>query len=495
VVRTYGNWRRPISPGLWGLGTGWTFGLVGGVGFGLIVALVGGFLAAVVWEAVMGIIAAIAIWKDHSGRPYSQSVTTHLAFSKAKKAGATVARRGPLTPEGNYKLPGIIGTTRCTEQVDDRDQAYALLSYPTGHHSVAFEMRPEGVANVDQRDINASVARWGLFLGGLSEVAGLTGAQVIIETAPDTGQRLEATIKGQRTENPPPITDDIMKKLIKTYPSTSATVRSWGTVSFDERKRLPGKRDRDPRRRADVLAESLSGELPHLMQQLTGTGAGRSSLIDVQGLCEIARVSYDPHSADALDAVLAGQEQQWSLDWNSVGPVADEDCKDYYEHDGCFSMSWVMTKPPTSGSRETVLNRLLQPTNGIMRKRVALLYRPMPLAQVSTTAEKDHSSAIFHKNAAAKPTARQAKSVSAAERTEQEVADGAGLEDFVIVSTVTIDSKDKLKFAKDTMRTLPATARMQMRPCYGFQAAAFALTLPFGFDPKRHMSKTSAGRK
>jgi hypothetical protein len=494
-VRTYGNWRRTQSPGLWGLGTGATFTLLGLCGAGLLVALTLGIIPALAWELGVAVVAVVLLWRDFSGRPYSRTAGAWIAWKRADREGATSLVQGPLAPVKDFKLPGVLRYTKLSEWADGSGRLFSLLTYRNGMHTVPFECRPDGTANVDQPDIDQMVARFGLWEAQLSELAGLVAAEFIVETSPDTGKRLAQALDTQEAPSASPVAKVVMTKVAAEYPASTATIRTWGSVTFSEKVRLGVRRDRSPEARTRAMAESLAPEIPHLINSLRGTGAGRTTPIDQQGLCEIVRVSYDPDAADALDAAVLDSRSIQALNWDQVGPVAQHDGWDVYRHDGCHTITHVMTVAPRSIVHEDFLNRLMEPTPGIMRKRVAIKLRPLPLEKAGDAAEKDHSTALFQRNAAAKKTARHHGAVRAAEQSAAEVAGGAGLSDFVVVTSMTVGPKEDLRHAVAQMRILTATARLRTRRMYAQQGLGFAASLPVGFDPVAHMSTSGKGRK
>lgn len=495
-ARTYGNWRKAQTAGLWGLGTGSTLTLIGGITVGGLILLFGGLIPAVVWGLGLTVVAAGMLARDFSGRPYARTVSTQLAYANAKRKGQTVTLVGGLTPATDAALPGILGTTRLGEYVDPRGRLFSMISYRDGHHTIPFECHPNGIMNVDQGDVDLMVARYGQWLAQHGETQGLVAAEIIIETAPDSGQQLAHTLTSQSCESPPPVSKIVMDKIGATYPSHTATVRAFASVTFAEKGRLHDRKGKIDVR-ADAMARSLAPDIAVISDRLRGTGAGTTNPLDNQGLCEVMRVSYDPHAAEALDSARLNGDRPYSLGWGHVGPVAQDDRKEVYYHDGCWTITHVMTIPPRSTVTEDVLNRLLAPSTDarILRKRVAIKYWPIPLEKVADTAEKDHTTAVFQRNAAGRKTSSHHAAVDTTLQATHEVSRaGAGLSGFAIVVSMTVGREEDIVAARDALRILPPTARLKMRPCYGYMAAGAAATLPVGFDPNRHMAKHS-GRK
>ena len=105
-----------------------------------------------------------------------------------------------------------------------------------------------------------------------------------------------------------------------------------------------------------------------------------------------------------------------------------------------MSRSWVACEAPRGTVRCGVLRSLLEPSPRIARKRVAVLYRPLSPAASARVVEADRRTAHFM---AASTTglvnARASTAVRAAEQAAAEEASGAGLVEFGLVATATVD--------------------------------------------------------
>lgn len=242
------------------------------------------------------------------------------------------------------------------------------------------------------------------------------------------------------------------------------------------------------------MGRDLAARLPNLTQNLQATGAGAATPLSAQQLCEVVRVAYDPAAAVLFDeAKLAGETVP--MRWHDVGPVAHEATWNGYFHENAFSALWEMTTAPQGNVQSGVLARLLAPHNDITRKRVTLLYRPIDAAQAAAIVESDIRAAEFRVSATAKPSARDVRSTRAAAATAQAEASGAGLTMFGMVVTATVSDMSKEADARATVDNLSPTARLRLRPVYGSQDSSFALGLPLGLVPRKHMSAPSQMRE
>ena len=92
---TYGNWRKPQSPGVAGLGLLGTGILLVGM-LAVIVLLAVSVVAAVVGAAVLAMALAPLVYRDRHGRNGVQKLTSRLAWSAGRPRGWRTYRSGPL---------------------------------------------------------------------------------------------------------------------------------------------------------------------------------------------------------------------------------------------------------------------------------------------------------------------------------------------------------------------------------------------------------------
>jgi len=481
--RTYGNWRRPQSAGLGG------FGMLGtGVIFaGMIFTIVGFKVFGVIGAAVALIPAAITLLllsrKDRHGFNWGQRLLVRFASARSKRHGSHLYRSGPLgrTPWGRYQLPGVSARSRLWEAMDSYGRPFALLHIPTtNHYTVVIECQPDGAALVDQNQIDQWVAGWGQYLARLGGEPGVEGASVVVETAPDSGSKLDREVELHIDESAHPLAKQMLRETANTYPSNSSDIRAWITTT------LKGVTPAGKRRSIEEVARELQSKMPNWVSAVATTGGGAAHPVSAAELCEIVRAAYDPSSAELIEEAHARGEEV-ELDWSDVGPVAHETHYDCYRHDGAWSVTWAMTWPPRGLSYSDVLTRLLSPHGAVDRKRVTLLYRPIEPGVAAGIVEADKRNADFRVSAQSRPTARALTDQKAAHAAAQEEARGAGLTNFGMLVTATVFGKDGLAEAKAAINNLGAGARVLLRPQYGSQDSAFAAALPLGLILPRHL--------
>jgi hypothetical protein len=275
----------------------------------------------------------------------------------------------------------------------------------------------------------------------------------------------------------------VLREVVDSYPLGSATIRAWVALT------LTGSA-RGRRRSSDEFARELGTRLPGLTQRLHGTGAGAARPVSAQELCEITRSAYDPQAARVIqDAYASGALPR--LSWADVGPAAAEASWGAYRHDGAVSVSWAMSAAPRGEVHSGVLWKLLAPHPEIARKRVSLLYRVLDPGVAARIVEADKRNADFRVNSAQRPSEHALREQRSALATAQEEARGAGLVDFGLIVTATVESDaqgaERLAEAEAAVENLAATARLTLRRMYGSQDSAFVAGLPLGLVLARHL--------
>lgn len=483
-VRTYGNWRRPTSPGLMGLGSFGTAVLLLGLVFVVITVMVAGLLKAVIAGGVLGVVLLTLLTKDRHGRNAVSRAGARGAWWAARSRGSHLYRSGPLGRAlwGTYQLPGLAAPTRLSEHTDSYGRRFALLYTPaTGNVAIVIGAEPDGASLVDQEQIDVWVADWGQWLAGLGDEPGVEAASVTIETAPDTGTRLRREVAMNIDSDAPAFAQAMLAEVVDRYPHGSSTVKAYIAITFATSTRQGGKK-----RTVDEIGRELASRLPGLTQTLQATGAGVAHPLTAQELCEAIRVAYDPVAAVLIDEAHAAGETP-ELSWPDVGPTAAEASWGGYRHDSAYSVTWSMTTAPRGVVQSGVLARLLAPHRDIARKRVTMLYRPIDAAKAAALVEADLRAAEFIHTSTSKPAARDVLAVRAAAATANEEASGAGLVNFGLLVTATVLDRAGEADARAAIDNLSATARLRLRPVYGSQDSAFAAALPLGLILPKHI--------
>lgn len=204
-VRTYGNWRKPTSSGILGLGAVGTAILFVGSIVVILVMMTQGLLEAFLTAVGVGMVLLLLLMKDQHGRNALSRISNRIGWWSARSRGTNVYRSGPAgqSPWGTNQLPGLAAPMRLSEHHDSYNRPFALLFTPRGSsYSVVISTEPDGASLVDQEQIDVWVADFGHMLANLADEPGLEAASVTIETAPDSGHDYAG--KSSRTLTPTP---------------------------------------------------------------------------------------------------------------------------------------------------------------------------------------------------------------------------------------------------------------------------------------------------
>ncbi|MFJ2257210.1 SCO6880 family protein [Streptomyces sp. NPDC087844] len=480
VHPTYGNWRRPRRPGLGPLGLLGTFGVFGGLVLTLLVSLVSLVAALFVLFPLAAVIVPLMV-RTRDGRNLYQLLGLRVGWLRRRSKGSHLYVSGPLStrPGGRFGPPGLLSRLTMSEGRDAYDRPFGVLHHPGRNtYTIVLGCDPDGGSLVDPDQTDVWVAAWGQWLARLSQEPQLKGACVVVETAPDSGTRLANEVLPRIRQDAPAAAQAVMREVVERYPSASSEMNTYIALTYGV---LPGQR----RQQSDIVTE-LAMRIPGLLGGLVGAGGGSAAPLSAERIAEVVRIAYDPDIAgDVLDA--RARYGATGLDWEDAGPAAAVEAVDAYQHDSGISRTWLLTLAPRGTVGSNVLRGLLEAAPNTRRKRVALLYRPIDPGTSARIVEADRRAAQFMATSGkGMVQARAASEMRAAEQTAAEEAAGAGLVEFSLMVTVTVDTQEQLADAAVTVRNLQAAARLSLRPADRMQAAAFTCTLPLGILPWEH---------
>ncbi|MEV8504185.1 SCO6880 family protein [Actinoplanes sp. NPDC051475] len=476
-ARTYGNWRRPRKAGLGSLGLVGTIGMFGGLVVVLLASLISLEAAFIVFLPIALALVPLAL-RTQDGRNVYNLMSIRIGWTRRKAKREHLYVSGPLSarPGGRFRPPGMLSKVTMLEGRDPYDRPFGVLHHRYRNlYTIVLGCEPDGGSLVDADQVDIWVALWGDWLSRLAHEPGLRGASVVVETAPDPGTRLATEVLTRISPDAPPAARAVMEEVVERYPDASSEMNTYITLTYG----LPGGQKRGTE---DVLTD-LALRIQGLVSGLVSAGGGAAEPLSAERIAEVVRVAYDPAvSADVLD--IRARHGGTGLDWSDAGPAATVESVNAYRHDSGVSRSWLLTLAPRGTVRSSVLRTLLDPAPSIRRKRVALLYRPIDPATSAKIVEADRRAAQFMANSTkGLVRARAASEVDAAEQTASEEAAGAGLVEFSMVVTVTVDSAEDVADADVTMRNMLGATRLAMRPADRMQAAAFSCALPVGILP------------
>lgn len=478
----YGNWRRPRTAGLGKLNFVTTLVMFVGLGVTVLLMLTAGLMPAVIAAAVFLVMVGATLFEDADGNGVGLRLVTRVGWWRTRRAGAHLYRSGPLgrADFGRFRAPGILARSSLVEGRDAFGRPFALVRMPaTGHYALVFVCEPSDTYGVDDPVIDQWVANFGGWLAKLGEQRDVRAAAVTIETCPSTGAEFRDSLDRRRDPSAPVHSRRVVDEL-REQGAGGSVIRGWASVTFTEQKAGGGKRTEDQ------MLRDVAIRVPGYAADLVATGAGSVRAATASELCEMVRVSYDPASA-ALFEQARTSGQRVDLAWDEVGPAASQASWGSYQHDSGRSITWAMSGAPRGHVTSGVLTRLLQPVEGIERKRVTLLYQPLAPVQAVNAVESDLRNAA-NRGANARASTRTKQEVAAAQQSASEEAQGAGVVDFGLLVTATVTGEQDLAWARTVVLDAAGSSRMRLRVVNGSQDSAFAASLPLGVVLPEHVT-------
>lgn len=514
--RTYGNWRKPSSPGLPRLGLLGTAAALGALVLVMFAQITAGLPAASAMALLCLAGLAPLAWRNRAGRTGWQVLLAKLAWRlghRRRQHLYLAALTGPF-PFGRTRLPGLLANTALLRGVSAHGEEFALVHLPsTKHYAVLIRCDPEGSQLVDVETVDEWVACWGGWLSSLGHEGSLDACSVTIETAPDPGSRLAAEIDGMLLDTAPALSRAVLTEAAASYPHGSATLNAYVTLTFSARRVLhteaegvltrpstgaPAEPNHTPTLRSPhEMAAHIGRRLPLLLHQLRAAGAGTGRAMTAGEVAETVRIAYDPAAAGQLDQARSrlaqhptgpGKDPVPLVTWAEAGPVAQVEAWDHLRHDSGASITWQMVDPPHGAVTSRVLEQLLEADDTLARKRVTLIYRPHDPASAARVADSDVRTAVGRATArAGEGRATESLALASARQSAAEQASGAGLVRFSLLVTATVDDPSKLSAAAEIIDQLGPACQLRLRRCYFSQAAAFTAALGVGLVLSKHV--------
>lgn len=477
----YSAGSRPRNEGLFGLS--WTAMLtVGAVVIAVVLAqaLFGFRIAAIV--LVAGAIAAGPLVFTSGGRTGWVRAILLWQWWRGGRRGEHTYRSGSFStiPGGTQQLPGVLAPTRLHEGRTPEGHWFAMVHMPkTSGYTVILKTWPQGSEAVDQDLVDQWVAGWGSFLAVYGGKHDITTIAAVIDTIPETGNRLMSEVSTITRPDAPEIAQQVMWELGSQLARQRVQLDARLAITFEattpERRNIPAEQ-----------ALEIGRRLPGIVEALAGAGL-RARPMTAAEVIGFVRRSYDPATQGGLEAATATGEGH-GLGWNDAGPVSHREYWDRLLHCGANSVTWEMGEAPKGTFTERILQPLLEPNLEVPRKRVTIIYRPHAAAEAADIVDNDYRNSIV----AVQNTRGGLVSASAgiraqsAGRAREEQVLGHGLTRYGMLVTITAPRGHDLPRINAVVQDLSSQARVQITRCYGFQAAAFAAGLGVGVVLPEH---------
>ncbi len=488
----YGNLTEPKMPGLGRLSFGASVFLVLSAVLLMLLCLVN-IWVGLAWGVIALSLAAPTAFPTKDGYGRYQVMFRRRRSSAARRRGHSELRQGltGAVPDGACRLPGVAATTALSSHTDMHGRSFGMVHWPHADlFAIVIQLSPAGFAALDKDVKDNYVAHWAAWLAQMNTVEEIVGVAVVVETVPDSGQRLERAMdRGRVAEAAIPEFATVVEQQIRdSYRVGSPTLTCRLTVTLSARV---DDGDQALVRSREEVADQFADLLPAWTASLAATGAGGSARpCTAQEITDSVRVAFDPSVAEDVEeaqlAASAGLGPGTGLVWSEVGPIHHEALPDLYRHEGTVSRTWQMKHPPRGVFFAESLQRILEPHKDIARKRVALLFRPESPEDSANAADADVRKALFRANQTKRAKAIVEVELEAARHTARQEAQGSPLVRVGMLVTVSAQSEEALRRASRAVKSgLAAQARIGVRVPLGSQDMAFLTALPLGLVPQQ----------
>jgi hypothetical protein len=271
----------------------------------------------------------------------------------------------------------------------------------------------------------------------------------------------------------------MMAELAHAAPATSADVGTRVAITFD-----PSFANPRPQDLMTAVAEVVRW-MPGLEQYLAMAGVQVLGRPTVEWLTGRLRIAYDPASRSEVVRLGDGSGHGELLLWSEAGPVRAEETWESWRHDSGISVSWAMSEAPRQAVMDRVLSPLLAP--GPFPRRVTLLYEPFSAEAAATEVEREITNSNVRRSWSQRTrrdeTQRERDDFARAMQSAREEAEGAGVGQFCLYVSTTVDDESLLPAATADVEQRAGLSKLRLRRLRGAQAGGFAAALGLGINP------------
>lgn len=442
---------------------------------------------------VMLLIGGVRIWrrlrKGSFGRYKWEEKKMKKLFLKAKKEGKTSYRPGPSgsVPDGSYRLPGLLAATENVEYIDSFHNPYGLLwDNDRKLGTVFLSVAAPGLQLLDQRFIDRMVAQWAAFMREAGTSANIVQVAATITTTRDTGTRLPLAVAKHRTyageAEVPVAAREVMDEVLELENQSLPRIEHVVSLTFSAGSIAEAGL---ASRSRDELADEISTVINSFVVTLRDAAAGTVRLMDSQAITDMFYSANNPGQSHSIDLARMS-EAGTTIRWEESGPTFADAEKDWYSHSNYYTKCFQMWKPPATLFFEDSLRPLLSPDFSLEKKRVTLIYRPLPTDRSHAIALNTVNDALYESNQkGVKGGSVAASTVKKAKKTEEEMAYGATLVPFSMIITATTDDPGKFpRISSDIRRYGSTGVNLGIREATYTHDAAFALSMGAGLIPR-----------
>lgn len=371
-------------------------------------------------------------------------------------------------------LPGVLSTLKVRDEVDGLGNPVQLIHHTRADQlSVTIESAPAGISMNTQTKTTDLVTNYASWLSSLSGENGLRGAQVVIDSVFESSAPLAESILSNLKPDAPAVAQQIARESAGMLPERVATVRAYTVLGYKISELADD---------VDGAAAEVLSMIPRHLKALSAAGAGVSQVMADADLGDMMYTAYNPHR-NAEVAQEIKDDIRAFRSFEGAGPA-------YFNaahprvvfHDGVASMTIMMTEPSKSKITDHSFEKLFAPNRNFLRKRVSLIYRPVPASAQHSRVNNASRATTTEVSSKKRRTAFDKKKKAAAEAAMNQAAEGAVIQEWALMVTVTFEpTRAAQRTAENELKALMGGLKW----CFAdFSAdAAFHQTLPLGLFP------------
>lgn len=371
-------------------------------------------------------------------------------------------------------LPGVLSTLKVRDEVDGLGNPVQLLHHTRADQlSVTIESAPAGISMNTQAKTTDLVTNYASWLSSLSGENGLRGAQVVIDSVFESAAPLAESILSNLKPDAPAVAQQIARESAGMLPEKVAHVRAYTTLGYKISELADD---------VDGAAAEVLSMIPRHLKALSAAGAGVSQVLADADYADMMYVAYNPHrNAEVAQEIKDDIRAYRSFE--GAGPAYfNSSHPRVVFHDGVASMTIMMTEPSKSKITDHSFEKLFAPNRNFLRKRVSLIYRPVPASAQHARVNNASRATTTEVSSKKRRTAFDKKKKAAAEAAMQQAAEGAVIQEWALMVTVTFEpNRAAQRTAENELKALMGGLKW----CFAdFSAdAAFHQTLPLGLFP------------
>lgn len=370
-------------------------------------------------------------------------------------------------------LPGVLSTLKVRDEVDGLGNPVQLIHHTRANQlSVTIESAPAGISMNTQAKTTDLVTNYASWLSSLSGENGLRGAQVVIDSVFESAAPLAESILSNLKPDAPAVAQQIARESAGMLPERVAHVRAYTVLGYKISELADD---------VDGAAAEVLSMIPRHLKALAAAGAGVSQVMSDADYADMMYTAYDPHRNAEVAQEIKDKIAYRSFE--GAGPAYfNSSHPRVVFHDGVASMTIMMTEPSKSKITDHSFQKLFAPNRNFLRKRVSIIYRPVPASAQNARVNSASRAATTEVTSKKRFTAFDKKKKAAAEAAMQQAAEGAVIQEWALMVTVTFEpNRAAQRTAENELKALMGGLKW----CFAdFTAdAAFHQTLPLGLFP------------